>query len=66
MSRRLTRKQLLSNYSIVFQDVVLFSDTIMENIRVGRRNATDDEVIAVAKAACCDEFISRFPEGIKQ
>ena len=54
---------LLSNYSIVFQDVVLFSDTIMENIRVGRRNATDDEVIAVAKAACCDEFISRFPEG---
>lgn len=54
---------LLSNYSIVFQDVVLFSATIMENIRIGRRNATDDEVIAAAKAACCDEFISRFTEG---
>ena len=54
---------LLSNYSIVFQDVVLFSDTIMENIRIGRRNATDEEVIAVAKTACCDEFVSRFPQG---
>ena len=41
----------------------MFSDTIMENIRIGRRNATDEEVIAVAKAACCDEFISRFPQG---
>lgn len=41
----------------------MFSDTIMENIRIGRINATDEEVIAVAKAACCDEFISRFPQG---
>ena len=41
----------------------MFSDTIMENIRIGRRNATDEEVIAVAKAACCDEFVSRFPQG---
>ena len=54
---------LLKNFSIVFQDVVLFSDTIMENIRLGRRDATDEEVIAVAKAACCDEFVSRFPKG---
>ena len=41
----------------------MFSDTIMENIRIGRRNATDEEVIAVAKAVCCDEFVSRFPQG---
>ena len=61
--RTVEPETLLSNYSIVFQDVVLFSDTIMENIRIGRRNATDEEVIAVAKAACCDEFISRFPQG---
>lgn len=54
---------LLQNYSIVFQDVVLFNDTIMENIRIGRRNASDEEVIAAAKAACCDEFVSRFPDG---
>lgn len=61
--RTVEPETLLSNYSIVFQDVVLFSDTIMENIRIGRRNATDEEVIAVAKAACCDEFVSRFPQG---
>lgn len=54
---------LLQNYSIVFQDVVLFNDTIMENIRIGRRGASDEEVIAAAKAACCDEFVSRFPNG---
>ena len=48
--RTVEPETLLSNYSIVFQDVVLFSDTIMENIRIGRRNATDEEVIAVAKA----------------
>lgn len=54
---------LLKNYSIVFQDVVLFKDTIMENIRLGRRDATDEEVIAAATAAQCDEFIKRLPEG---
>ncbi len=54
---------LMKNFSIVFQDVVLFNNTIMENIRVGKKNATDDEVIAAAKAAKCDEFISRLPEG---
>jgi ATP-binding cassette subfamily B protein len=56
---------LLKNYSIVFQDVVLFNDTVMENIRLGRRNATDEEVIAAAKAARCDVFITRFPDGYK-
>jgi ATP-binding cassette subfamily B protein IrtB len=54
---------LLKYYSIVFQDVVLFGGSIMENIRLGRRGATDEEVYAAAKAAQCDEFISRFPGG---
>ena len=48
---------------MVFQDVVLFDDTVMENIRLGRRNATDDEVIAAAKAANCDEFVNRLAQG---
>jgi ATP-binding cassette subfamily B protein len=54
---------LLQNYSVVFQDVVLFNTTIMDNIRIGRRNATDDEVIHVAKLAQCDEFVSKMPNG---
>ena len=54
---------LLKNFSVVFQDVVLFNNTIMENIRVGRKNATDEEVIAAAKAAHCSEFIEKLPEG---
>ncbi|MDD3621373.1 MAG: ABC transporter ATP-binding protein [Methanofollis sp.] len=54
---------LLRNYAIVFQDVVLFNDTVMENIRLGRRDATDDEVKAAAQAAMCDEFVSRLPQG---
>lgn len=54
---------LLSLYSIVFQDVTLFNNTIMENIRIGRRDATDDEVIAAAKLANCDEFADKLPEG---
>ena len=48
---------------MVFQDVVLFDDTVMENIRLGRRNATDDEVIAAAKAANCDEFVNMLAQG---
>ena len=48
---------------MVFQDVVLFRDTVMENIRLGRRGATDKEVIAAAKAARCDEFIQKLPQG---
>ncbi len=54
---------LLTDYSMVFQDVVLFDDTVMENIRLGKHGATDEEVLAAAKAANCDEFISRLPEG---
>ncbi len=54
---------LLRNYAIVFQDVVLFGGSIMENIRLGRQGASDEEVYAAAKAAQCDAFISRFPEG---
>ena len=54
---------LLKNYAIVFQDVVLFADTVMENIRLGKRDATDAEVLAAAKAAQCDAFVSKLPEG---
>lgn len=54
---------LLKNFSIVFQDVVLFNNTIMENIRLGRKGASDEEVLAAARAAQCEEFISRLPEG---
>ena len=54
---------LLKYYSMVFQDVVLFRDTVMENIRLGCRGATDDEVITAAKAARCDEFIQKLPQG---
>ena len=54
---------LLRSYSMVFQDVVLFRDTVMENIRLGRRDATDEEVLEAAKAAQCDEFIRKLPQG---
>ena len=54
---------LMKYFSIVFQDVVLFNNTIMENIRVGRKNATDEDVIAASKAAMCHEFIERLPQG---
>ena len=54
---------LLTDYSMVFQDVVLFDDTVMENIRLGRRGATDEEVRAAAEAANCGEFIRRLPQG---
>ena len=54
---------LLTDYSMVFQDVVLFDDTVMENIRLGKHGATDEEVLAAAKAANCDEFVSRLPAG---
>lgn len=56
-------EELLKNYSIVFQDVVLFHNTIMENIRLGRRGATDEEVVKAAKLAMCDEFIQKMPNG---
>ncbi len=54
---------LLTRYAVVFQDVLLFDDTVMNNIRLGRRDATDDEVLAAAKAANCDDFVSKLPQG---
>ena len=54
---------LLADFSVVFQDVLLFDDTVMGNIRLGRRGATDEEVLAAARAANCDEFVSRLPQG---
>lgn len=56
-------EELLKNYSIVFQDVVLFNSTVMENIRLGRRTASDEEVKKVAKMAMCDEFIEKLSNG---
>ena len=54
---------LLSVFSIVFQDVTLFNNTVMENIRVGKKDATDEEVLAAAKLANCDDFVRELPNG---
>ena len=54
---------MMKDFSVVFQNVVLFNNTVMENIRVGRKNATDAEVIAAAKAAHCHDFIEKLPNG---
>lgn len=54
---------LLKNYSIVFQDVVLFNATILDNIRIGKEHATDEEVRLAARAAQCDEFVHKLPDG---
>ena len=54
---------LLGVYSIVFQDVTLFNNSILENIRVGKKDATDDEVLAAARLANCDEFTLKLPQG---
>lgn len=54
---------MMKEFSVVFQNVVLFNNTVMENIRVGRKNATDEEVVAAAKAARCDDFIQKLPDG---
>ena len=54
---------LLKKFSIVFQDVVLFNTSIMENIKIGNRNASDEEVIRAAEAAQCGEFVGRFKDG---
>lgn len=56
-------EKLLTAYSIVFQDVTLFNNTVMENIRIGRKDATDAEVMQAAKEAMCDEFIAKLPQG---
>ena len=54
---------LMKDFSVVFQNVVLFNNTVMENIRVGRKDATDADVMAAAKAAHCSEFIEKLPDG---
>lgn len=56
-------EHLMGYMAFVFQDVVLFNDSILNNIRIGKMDATREEVIAAAKAACCDEFVNRLPEG---
>ena len=56
---------LLSDYSMVFQDVVLFDDTVMENIRLGKHGATDEEVRSAAAAANCDEFVENFRKATR-
>ncbi len=60
---RVEPEKLLNAYSIVFQDVTLFNNTVMENIRIGRKDATDAEVIRAAKDAMCDAFIAKLPQG---
>lgn len=60
---KLDSEKLLENFSIVFQDVILFNNSIMENIRVGRKDASDEEVIEAAKLAECDEFVQKLPDG---
>lgn len=61
--KTLEPEHLMSYMSFVFQDVVLFNDTIYNNIRIGNRNATREQVMEAAKAACCDEFINNLEEG---
>lgn len=61
--KTLDPESLLSAYSIVFQDVTLFNNTVMENIRIGRQGATDEEVLQAAREAQCDEFVKKLPEG---
>lgn len=56
-------KSLMKNFSFVFQDVTLFQDSILNNIRMGNENATDEEVIEAARKAYCDEFVNKLPEG---
>lgn len=56
-------EKLMSLYSIVFQDVVLFNNTVKENIRIGKKDATDEEIIRAARLANCDEFIRKLPNG---
>lgn len=55
-------EKLMSLYSIVFQDVILFNNTIMENIRIGKKDATDEEVMQAARYAHCEEFVEKLPD----
>lgn len=56
-------ERLLTMYSIVFQNVTLFNNSVMENIRIGRKDATDEEVMEAARLANCEEFVQRLPDG---
>jgi ATP-binding cassette subfamily B protein len=58
-------EHLMSYMSFVFQEVVLFNDTILGNIRIGSMDAAEEQIIAAAKAACCDDFVSKMPLGYK-
>ena len=58
-----TLDSLMTNISMVFQNVYIFNDTIENNIKFGKPNATHDEVVAAAKKACCDDFIDALPDG---
>ena len=60
---RVDPETLLTNYSIVFQDVTLFNNSIMENIRIGKKDASDEEVIEAARLANCDEFVELLPDA---
>lgn len=60
---RVDPEVLLRDYAVVFQDVMLFDDTVMGNIRMGRRDASDQEVLDAARAANCDQFVTRLPQG---
>ena len=60
---RIDPETLLKNFSIVFQDVVLFNTSIRDNIRIGKRDATDEEILRAAKLANCDDFVRKLPQG---
>ncbi|MEM9655645.1 MAG: ABC transporter ATP-binding protein, partial [Actinomycetota bacterium] len=61
--RNLTQQELMQQFSVVFQDVYLFDDSIRENIRLANPDATDEEIVAAAKAANCHDFVSALPNG---
>lgn len=63
--KKLEPEYLMQHFSFVFQDVILFNDTIENNIRIGKPNASEEEIKSAAKAACCDEFIEKLPDGYK-
>lgn len=61
--KNISPESLMKNFSFVFQDVILFNDTILNNIKMGNENISDEEAIKAAKAAYCDEFVSKLPDG---
>ena len=63
--KALDPEYLMQHFAFVFQEVILFNDTIENNIRIGKPNASEKEIKSAAKAACCDEFIERLPDGYK-